>query len=150
MGVAAERGALALGRREVLDGDGDAVQRAESSPIDDGLFRRAGLGQRLLRIDEAEAVELRIDLLDPRQRVVHQVHRRQLAPADARGQLRRRRVAEIEIGHADLPQSAAVNVRPDAATLDKPAIALLAADWACWARWAARGRMALTARGYPC
>src|SRR5262249_51499667 len=55
--------------------------------------------ERLLRIDEAETVELRIDLVDAGEAVSDRLYRRDLLGADAPRQLRRRRVAKLQIGH---------------------------------------------------
>ena len=75
------------------------MQRAERLAGLDGLMGGPGLGAGFLGIDEAETVELRIDLADARQRVVDEIDRRQLARANAPGHVGCRHVAEIEIGH---------------------------------------------------
>ena len=55
--------------------------------------------ERLVRIDEAEAVERRVDLLDALEAVPHRLDRRELACPDEPRKLRRGRVAEVEVDH---------------------------------------------------
>jgi hypothetical protein len=99
-GVGAHCRALALGRRQVLDRDRDAVQRADVATARDGALRGASELDRLVLVDEAEAVEPRIDLSDPGEAGLDDLDRRELALTDAAGELVRRREAEVEIGAA--------------------------------------------------
>ena len=64
IGIGAERGALALRGRQILDGEGDAVEMPQLLA---GLYRlvgRLGLGPGLFGIGEAEAVEAGVRLLE--------------------------------------------------------------------------------------
>ena len=61
VGVRAEGRGLALGGREVLDGDGHPVQRAHLIARGDRALRLARLLDGLVRVGEAEAVERGVD-----------------------------------------------------------------------------------------
>jgi hypothetical protein len=55
---------------------------------------------RLVGIDEAEAVQAGVDLLDPREAGVNDLDRRELTLTNAAGELARRREAEVEVDAA--------------------------------------------------
>ena len=59
--------AVPLGRREVLDGDRNAVQRAQRHTGGPQRVRLLRGLQRLVGQDKSEAAEQRVDLADPRQ-----------------------------------------------------------------------------------
>jgi hypothetical protein len=73
------------------------VQRAYVVAAGNRALRVAGEPDRLVLVDEAEAVEPRIDLSDPGEAGLDDLDRRELALADSAGELVRRRVAEIEV-----------------------------------------------------
>src|SRR6185312_7189577 len=62
-------------------GGGHAVDAALRAPLGPAFLRRARRGQRAGLVDEAEGVEARIMLLDPRQRRLGHLDRRELAGA---------------------------------------------------------------------
>jgi hypothetical protein len=76
------------------------VQRAYVVAAGNRALRLAGELGRLVVVDEAEAVESRIDLSDPGEAGLDDLDRRELALADSAGELVRRREAEVEIGVA--------------------------------------------------
>ena len=92
-------GALALHRREVLDRDRHAVERPVRRAARQAPVGRAGEGERLLAVDEAEAVERLVDLVDARQGVAHRLDRGKLAVADHARKLGGARVSQVEIAH---------------------------------------------------
>ena len=73
------------------------MQRAYVVAAGNRALRVAGEPDRLVLVDEAEAVEPRIDLSDPGEAGLDDLNRRELALADSAGELVRRRVAEIEV-----------------------------------------------------
>ena len=73
------------------------MQRAYVVAAGNRALRVAGEPDRLVLVDEAEAVEPRIDLSDPGEAGLDDLDRRELALADSAGELVRRRVAEIEV-----------------------------------------------------
>ena len=81
------------------------MERVQRPALAHRFLRRLGLGAGLLRIDEAEAVESRIHLLDPGEGVLHQIDGRELAVTNPARHLRRRHIAKIEVGHAVLPRA---------------------------------------------
>jgi hypothetical protein len=76
------------------------VQRAYVVAAGNRALRIAGEPDRLVLVDEAEAVDLRIDLSDPGEAGFDDLDRRELALTDATGELVRRCEAEVEIGAA--------------------------------------------------
>jgi hypothetical protein len=72
------------------------VQRAHVVSAGDGALRRSRELDRLVRIDEAEAVQASIDILDPGEACLDRLDRRELALTDAAGELVRRREADFE------------------------------------------------------
>lgn len=76
------------------------MQRAYVVAAGNRALRLAGEPDRLVLVDEAEAVEPRIDLSDPGEACLDDLDRRELALADSAGELVRRREAEVEIGVA--------------------------------------------------
>jgi hypothetical protein len=76
------------------------VQRAHVVAAGNRALCVAGEPDRLVLVDEAEAVEPRIDLSDPGEAGLDDLDRRELALANAAGELVRRREAEVEIGAA--------------------------------------------------
>jgi len=76
------------------------VQRAEVLSAVDGALGRASELDRLVRIDEAEAVQTGVDLLDPGEARPDDVDRRELALTDPAGELVRRCEAEVEVDAA--------------------------------------------------
>jgi hypothetical protein len=73
------------------------VQRAYVVAAGNRPLRLAGEPDGLLVVDEAEAVEPRIDLSDPGEADPDDLDRRELALADSAGELVRRRVTEVEV-----------------------------------------------------
>jgi hypothetical protein len=73
------------------------VQRAYVVAAGNRALSVAGELDRLVLVDEAEAVESRIDLGDPGEAGPDDLDRRELALADAPRELVRRRVAEVEV-----------------------------------------------------
>jgi hypothetical protein len=73
------------------------VQRAYVVAAGNRALRVAGEPDRLVLVDEAEAVEPRIDLSDPGEAGLDDLDRRELALADSAGELVRRRVTEVEV-----------------------------------------------------
>jgi hypothetical protein len=73
------------------------VQPAHVVTAGDGALGRSRELDRLVWIDEAEAVQASVDVLDPGEACPDDLERRELALADAAGELVRRRVAEIEV-----------------------------------------------------
>jgi len=73
------------------------VQRAYVVAAGKRALRFASEPGRLVLVDEAEAVEPRIDLSDPGEAGPDDLDRRELALADAPRELVRRRVAEVEV-----------------------------------------------------
>jgi hypothetical protein len=76
------------------------VQRAYVVSAGNRALRVPGELDRLFLVDEAEAVEPRINLSDPGEAGLDDLDRRELALADAAGELVRRREAEFEIAAA--------------------------------------------------
>ena len=60
----AQGGGHALGQLQVLDGDGDAVERPQSVAAPDGFVGSAGIGQRLIRAEGQVGAEPRVQLVD--------------------------------------------------------------------------------------
>jgi hypothetical protein len=85
--------ALPGDRGLVLDRDRDPRVRT----LVPWLHPSGGL-ERALCVDEHERVELAVERLDPLKRRLDQLARRDLAPADHRGQLGRRPVGELDHG----------------------------------------------------
>jgi len=103
VGVRAERRAFALGRGQVLDGEGNAVHRSAQLARSGFAIELRCDRQRLLRIDEAEAIELRIHGGNPGEAVLDHARGRQRTGANATRDLGCRHVAEVEIdGHEAL------------------------------------------------
>ena len=76
------------------------MQRAYVVAAGDRALRLAGEPDRLVVVDEAEAVEPRIDLSDPGEARLDDLDRRELALADSAGELVRRCEAEVEVDAA--------------------------------------------------
>lgn len=76
------------------------MQWAYVVPAGDRALSVASESDRLVLVDEAEAVEARIDLGDPGEAGLDDLDRRALALANAAGELVRRREAEVEVGAA--------------------------------------------------
>ena len=76
------------------------MQRAYVVAAGNRPLRLAGEPDGLLVVDEAEAVEPRIDLSDPGEAGPDDLDRRELALADSAGELVRRRVTEVEVDAA--------------------------------------------------
>jgi hypothetical protein len=73
------------------------VQRAYVVATGNRALSVAGEPGRLVLVDEAEAVEPRIDLSDPGEAGPDDLDRRELALADVPRELVRRRVTEVEV-----------------------------------------------------
>jgi hypothetical protein len=73
------------------------VQGAHVVAAGNRTLRVAGETAGLVLVDEAEAVEPRIDLSDPGEASPDDLDRRELALADAARELVRRRVTEVEV-----------------------------------------------------
>ena len=80
--VGAVGGRQTLDIVHVLDADGQAMQRRKFLSPHDGLFRRPRLRQRLFRPHVAEGDEERVQSLDSREAMPHQLDGRQLSRAD--------------------------------------------------------------------
>jgi hypothetical protein len=76
------------------------VQRAYVLALCNRALRVAGEPDGLVLVDEAEAVEPRVDLSDSGEAGLDDLDRRELALADSAGELVRRREAEVEVGAA--------------------------------------------------
>jgi hypothetical protein len=76
------------------------VQRAYVVPAGNRALSVAGEPDCFVLVDEAEAVEPRIDLSDPGEAGPDDLDRRELALADAPRELVRRRVTEVEVDAA--------------------------------------------------
>jgi hypothetical protein len=76
------------------------VQRAYVVPAGNRALSVAGEPDGFVLVDEAEAVEPRIDLSDPGEAGLDDLDRRELALADAPRELVRRRVTEVEVDAA--------------------------------------------------
>jgi hypothetical protein len=76
------------------------VQRPHVVSAGDRALGITGEPERLVVVDEAEAVEARIDLGDPGEAALDDLDRRELALTDAAGELVRRREAEVEVDAA--------------------------------------------------
>ena len=66
------------------------MQRTHWPAVRERPLGRVGLLHRLVRVDEAETVQLRVDLLDPREAGGDRGDRRKLTRADAPSELGRR------------------------------------------------------------
>jgi hypothetical protein len=97
--VGAKGRALAPGRREVLDRDRDPVQRSGLRSVPDRALGLTRALPRFVRVDEAEAVQDRVDLLDAGEAVLDRLDRRQLAAPDQIGDHVRGRVGKLEVRH---------------------------------------------------
>jgi hypothetical protein len=73
------------------------VQRAHVVAAGNRALSVEGERGRLVLVDEAEAVEPRIDLGDPGEARLDDLDRRELALPDAPRELVRRRVTEVEV-----------------------------------------------------
>jgi hypothetical protein len=76
------------------------VQRAHAVSAADSALGRSRELDRFVWINEAEAVQPSVDVLDPGKACPDNLDRRELALADAAGELVRRREAEVEVGAA--------------------------------------------------
>ena len=85
--------------REVLDRNGNAVQRPELRASRERAGGRARRGQRLIRGDRAVRVERRVDSRDPIEDRAGQLERRDLPPPDEGDESRGRRETEVVVGH---------------------------------------------------
>ena len=90
---------LAGCRREVLDGDRNAMERAKGFAFHDRLFCGPCPFQRLFGVGEAEAVERVVHLVDALKAVLHDLYRRYLPGGDARGEFAGGSIAEIKVRH---------------------------------------------------
>jgi hypothetical protein len=73
------------------------VQRTYVVAAGNRALSVVGASERLVLVDETEAVEPRIDLSDPGEASPDDLDRRELALADAARELVRRRVTEVEV-----------------------------------------------------
>ena len=73
----------ALGRVEVLDGHGQAVERADRVAAGQGCFGVAGLGHGLVAADGEEGVELPVERLDAAEEELRHLHGGEVTLADA-------------------------------------------------------------------
>lgn len=76
------------------------MQRPYVVSADDRALGIVGESDRLVLVDEAEAVEPGVDLSDPGEAGLDDLDRRELALTDAAGELVRRREAEFEVDAA--------------------------------------------------
>ena len=89
-------------RREVLDGDRHAVQRAQRLAGQHGRLGAARVPARLVRGDGAERVQRGIEPVDPVEERIEHLDRRDLPRPDGVGQAGR--VAQVQLGHARPPR----------------------------------------------
>ena len=88
---------------EVLDRDGEAVQRAAVDAAGDLLLGHAGAVVKLvLAVDVDEGVELRLDVLKARDDDAHQLDGGETAALDEARRLGDRQVAKVEVSHIGL------------------------------------------------
>ena len=97
-----EGGADAGSRRDVLDRDRQAVQRAECLALHDGRFRAPGAFARLIRGQRDDGVELRIERRDDVEVRVEHVERTDGAGADEPRQFTRRFAHQSFVAHGRL------------------------------------------------
>jgi hypothetical protein len=102
-GIGAAGRGLALGRGEVLDGDGHPVEGPKRISCHHRLLGRSGGGQRLFGVDEAEGVQGGLHRLDAGERRLHDLDRRETAVGDPPRQLDRRQSAKPVVGHRLFP-----------------------------------------------
>jgi hypothetical protein len=78
----------------LLDGDGHAVERTERPAGGPSRVGRPSLGARFVEALDDHGVELRVDLLDPRDVRLDGRGRAELSPRDPRGELVRRQLPD--------------------------------------------------------
>ena len=108
--VVLERADAAEGRRpagleveQVLDRRRHAMERPERVAAHHRVLGALRLLPRALGVEEDQRVEARVALLDPGERRVHHLDRRQFAPPDAAGQLGGAHVGQCIIHHVVAP-----------------------------------------------
>ena len=95
-------GANALGLVQVLDREGDAVQRTPPLALPEAPLGLCGLGHRLLREQGDESVQLRIQRFDALQAGAGELRGRQFARLEAAGGLGDGELHELVSLHAAL------------------------------------------------
>ena len=97
--LAAGGGPDTLGVKEVLQTQGNAVERTEIAVGHDRGLGIPGLAQRLVGGHGDVGVHARVQRIDPRQDRLGQLHRREAAVRDHRGCLGDAQVAEVLVRH---------------------------------------------------